>query len=377
MSYVFDFNAEVARARAEYPEATKGVPMFLLPEQAGELSRFLTERNGPRWEALWTATVHDFHEFVENHDDPLPVKVAKLRVIEGPDKDIAQIEEFIRLVEDVELEAANTGSCVFPGNPYRPAMVIVKPETGSILDNPHKTAFYHFWHELGHIVVPGASGGRNPVSEGEPGYWDNIALTRGQEERADVFSLLQGLRRGILDREDVRDVSDNRLYGLLYKGEDHYTSPVVDTINMKIFSQAALSPRRIALLATAMPALAPLPGEALERLSSMLDGGRKFLPKREPAGLPGRRLNKETPEERQNLRCHFRSVLEKCQALNDLARIAVQKLDKICAEAERRATGEGCEASGVEVPPAGRPLAKKESVRPDTGLRVRTSVNSV
>jgi len=93
--YVFDFNAEVERARAEYPEETGNVRMFLLPNDENAL------RQTDEWELI-----------------------------------------------------AKLGSQFISGDYNRPAMLILKLGAGDRpLDDPEKDAFFTFWHELGHAII--------------------------------------------------------------------------------------------------------------------------------------------------------------------------------------------------------------------------------
>lgn len=77
--------------------------------------------------------------------------------------------------------------------------------------------FMHFWHEIGHVVVPGASDTR--LSENR------------RDCLADAFAAIHFLRQFPDDAEQLRLWSQMRTQDALQKGDwQHYTSPVVDAI---------------------------------------------------------------------------------------------------------------------------------------------------
>jgi hypothetical protein len=132
---------------------------------------------------------------------------------------------------------------------------------------PEKQAGFLFRHELGHLVVPGASGLRTAFAE----------------NAADLFSAGMGLRDGSLTAEDVQNVRLDRLRQYLGYGDVLHLAAAALGRLVEVSQDAkfhTLEPKDIVLLAQKHGDNLSLGPEAQQRFDQALDAPEAMDPKR-------------------------------------------------------------------------------------------------
>lgn len=202
--YTFDFNAEVARARHDYPEETKDIIFVDLGVQGAE-------------ETIRTA-------FLESVTSKIPV------LPEEPDTPLKTL--YRQTLQHQTEKAADThiahGNCAYRVDITSQKKVLqlkIASSEAVIGRTKDVEAFFLFSHELGHLVVKDAC----PEASNTPETIDK----RNMEIKADVFSALYGLKHGVFDENDIASLSLNRMWRGLLGDEEHLTSEALDHIAIR------------------------------------------------------------------------------------------------------------------------------------------------
>lgn len=200
----FDFNEAVAEARRDFPAETKGITFIDLdaPDAAEKMQKF--------YDGLSDTAKREANNRRAEDADFLTAKArpAVWRTTDGQGVMLAYGSR--SLMNDIEKVALNG------------------------LD-PEKNRHYTFWHEAGHIIVPGGQ------------YNSNHG-----EHAADSFAVLKGLQSGFLDKQDVKKIADGRDMICWFNHDvTHVTSMSLDAliINPKHTDFISLSPQETAALA--------------------------------------------------------------------------------------------------------------------------------
>lgn len=265
MAYTFDFSAEERLARSQYPAETKDAGMFLVPDQA-EAYRAWFHDNACSWETI--ASI--LSSFVDNPADPLRIKIQKLRGIAELSGSITQTEQTIDAIAEGHMRQSAFVPAYDDG--LKHPVVIVNNAEGRMLADREKDLFFAFWHEVGHLVIFGADKPAKRVFEDGPAKWQERSEQQLEETAADLFALLHGLSRGILNAEDARHISDTRLCNLFCGDYGHFTSAACDRVVRDAPAKAALAPGEIKVTALAYARTFQQAAPKLEQLREILDG---------------------------------------------------------------------------------------------------------
>lgn len=198
-SLTFDFNKAVARARQDYPQAMENVTIVDLdaPDAQAQINAWLA-----------TITPRVRQEFEET-----PEALRKL----SPDS-------FGFAVKD----------------PLGPNKIVALHSTPQehldlLTYDKAKQQAYTFLHELGHLVVP-----------------VGIDDTNQSEHAADAFAFIEGIRQGILTKNDAVKVANTRItHFMTAKDLDHLTTASLDYVAVNPEKQdfVSLSPQDVADIA--------------------------------------------------------------------------------------------------------------------------------
>lgn len=200
-SLTFDFNKAVARARQDYPKAMENVTIVDLdaPDAQAQINAWLA-----------TITPRVRQEFEET-----PEALRKL----SPDS-------FGFAVKD----------------PLGPNKIVALHSTPQehldlLTYDKAKQQAYTFLHELGHLVVP-----------------VGIDDTNQSEHAADAFAFIEGIRQGILTKNDAVKVANTRItHFMTAKDLDHLTTATLDYVAVNPEKQdfISLTPQEVAGVARA------------------------------------------------------------------------------------------------------------------------------
>lgn len=195
----FDFNKAVAEARRDYPRETKNTTFVDLdaPDAMEQMASWVEKLDEASIKVLYrTGTLMEMN----------------------PDSDGFSISS---LYGDKRIVATHSQH-----NPFLPFFA----------GEPDKQAAFVFFHELGHVVVPGAD-----------------IPTNYSEQSADVFGVLRGISKGLFEKKDVKRLADERLVSY-FKGLDiqHLSTMALDAvvINPKHIDFVSLTPKQVARVAT-------------------------------------------------------------------------------------------------------------------------------
>lgn len=195
----FDFNKAVAEARRDYPRATKNTTFVDLdaPDAMEQMISWVEKLDEASIEVLYrTGTL------MEMTPESDGITVSSLY---GDRKLVATHSKYNRFLP------------FFAGE-------------------PEKQAAFVFFHELGHVVVPGADNGTNYSEQG-----------------ADVFGVLRGIAKGLFEKKDVKKLADERLVAYLKSLDiQHLSTMALDAvvINPKQIDFVSLTPKQIARIAS-------------------------------------------------------------------------------------------------------------------------------
>lgn len=200
-SLTFDFNKAVARARQDYPKAMENVTIVDLdaPDAQAQINAWLA-----------TITPRVRKEFEET-----PEAMKKL----SPDS-------FGFAVKD-------------PLGPNKIVALHTTPQEHLDLlsYDRFKQQAYLFLHELGHLVVP-----------------VHLEDTNQGEHAADAFAFIEGIRQGILTKQDAVKVANSRVTNFMTtKDLDHLTTASLDyvAVNPEKQNFMSLTPQEVAAVARA------------------------------------------------------------------------------------------------------------------------------
>ncbi len=209
-TYIFDFNAEVARARAEYPAETKSFTFVDLADPNAEEQIW-----------AWHAT-----RAVENIYKDLDWRKASpgwearhgVKLLAPEDLDpvafIKALPQFAKLVDQMTKKTlASPALCTPAFNGYALIAIDTSKKVG-LLQDSEKDCFLAFNHELGHALLP-----KDLLSLFTGNFFADLARLLPKyskeknmaEKKAETFAALRGLRQGIFDASDVRDLAIERL----------------------------------------------------------------------------------------------------------------------------------------------------------------------
>lgn len=199
----FDFNKAVEDARRDFPEQSRNVTFINLDapdaeEQMQKVFDSLNEEDRKTWKH------HQYHDTNFMTKDAMPAVWH------------------------------HSGGAVLLAYGSRAQF----SEVEKIAYNPNQNAkslFYTFWHEFGHIVVPGAQQPNNKA-----------------EHAADSFAMLRGLQSNFLTRNDIKQIADGRdMLCWLNADVTHITGMSLDAllINPKHTDFLSLSPLETATIA--------------------------------------------------------------------------------------------------------------------------------
>lgn len=229
MSYVFDFDREIARLREAFPEAEKMTFIDAARPDAEEAA--LKWRYGPAGRPP--------------EPDPAATGIAKtLQDLHAAHARIFEMRLKQALKSPCTFQSAGRGRLIIVNSGIAPH-VLGLGDTG-------KTAWFSLYHETAHALQPAPDApADSTVNEQLP---RNIKAIQSGETVADGFAALEGLRLGILTPDDIEKISQKRAFGALVLADLHHlTSMTLDLIaqDWRDGKAATSSPAESAALAKA------------------------------------------------------------------------------------------------------------------------------
>jgi len=207
----------------------------------------MTEKTPRKNDSAPTTPKFDFDQAVAQARRDYPAETAQTTFINGDDPDAREqlykwaVSQRKRTIEWDDMEAYLENKRPFSSDSREEGTVLMmhpSNPTKSFPNDPDKSNYLTFDHELGHIVAPKGMGKGIPRDV--------------TEMVADSFAAIRGLQRGTLTKQDVQTMADQRDAGfLLYSGLDHLTSMTLDAIviNPKNIDIHSLSPHDVAQIA--------------------------------------------------------------------------------------------------------------------------------
>lgn len=256
----FDFDRAVADARADFPETTKKIIFVdLASPQAPALLKQWLAAIDPASRGFFLATAGGEDSFIK----------AALRA-----------KGFARR-DDV------SGCAVLAVHTEKNLVGHLEAEKGK---------YFTFYHELGHLVVPGAAAGGGA----------SVETINRAEHAADIFALLWGMRDGILNAADAGGLSLTRaMNAACFKDMSHLTTVAVDAlmVHQRELRPEGLSVQEIVRLAGAYADKHSLSAAEIRQC-------RRQLEKRHALGALARKIFRR---EKSGLAACFERVARTCR----------------------------------------------------------------
>jgi hypothetical protein len=272
-SYKFDFNAEVARAKANFPEKTRNTVFVNTGAPDAEkiirvhVRDALLRKTLPMLEKAKVEIEKTLAEAREKKS----LSPAKIRRAEKEYR--LEYRKARRVMAKGIAQTARrmlkTQNFTQPW-PSRPGHYMIgvngKKAVAGVLDfaTPEKEKFFAFWHEVGHRVAQ-----TNHTSlEGKAKM---SARTARGERCADAFAMLTGLRRRVLTLDDARKIVHNHVCSALTEfDEEHLTAPALEKIARGSVKHARkLTPEKTAEAAREIAKRAPVRVRDMEKLNKL------------------------------------------------------------------------------------------------------------
>lgn len=240
-SQPYDFDQLVAQAREEYPEETKDITFVNLATQEGRdtLQQWIRDAS-PEARSIYLG------------DTPLIELDAETLSKQFCAKGCAAKKDFV------------TGKSILVMNPQN---------NSSLLTANDPTAFpsFAFYHELGHLIVPGGTSRKDPKKMRHYVFQE---LENREECLVDTFACLYALRNGFFDIDDIKALALSRAMDNI----DHLTTYTVDHLAEKALQEnlSSLTPQQIKQYATQHVAGFQIDGYHLEKIADAFNAASGY-----------------------------------------------------------------------------------------------------
>lgn len=185
----FDFDAEVARIRRDFPQETSQITFVdLMAADARQKIRDWVYRES------------------------------------GVSDEASAMPEDDLMIENIA--AGNNRTTVSYASQSK-LVTFRKDYTASLDIEADKIPYFGLYHELGHCLILQA------IPDSEQAQ-DSPAESNKRECKADVFTLLYGIRNRVFDNRDARDIVKTRLWGAFAFDIGHFTSEAVENARQSV-----------------------------------------------------------------------------------------------------------------------------------------------
>lgn len=290
MTYVFDFAHETALLQEAYPKKTAKVTFVdqSAPDAKRRIKRWTIDSLFPPAQRQGLLDAKNAALAALDRENR-PDRAQQRKAIERQAKAFAR--QIAAGIKETLARYQDLGNFMQPSHGQRGHYLLaidVASELKCIdFGNPEKSAFFMLWHEAGHLAVRGAHDKAMPLPDEDGQSPEQRVKILHFEKCADLFALIWGIRRGILDWDDAGLLAANRACNAVIDLDDnHMTAAAIEAFMQKYKGQdfKGLSPARIAEIAAEGAESASVSQKDLRQIDRLKDAFTKALVERDRDG---------------------------------------------------------------------------------------------